>query len=155
MLKKPVMTMLVAVALLALPLAAGAQSSTTLVEKYTPLAGSPDNAKALISGLRDGKDFKKMGNGEIDIALSLSEARLKQQGITNPTPEQLKSALTPILQQRADGKGWGEIAHSMGFKLGDVMRSEKAARHERMARTERPERHERPEKPERAERGGR
>ena len=25
---------------------------------------------------------------------------------------------------RADGKGWGQIAHALGFKLGDVVRSE-------------------------------
>jgi len=54
----------------------------------------------------------------------------------------------------------------MGFKLGDVMRSEKAdkvahdrgAREEhadRAGRAEKPERPERPERPEKPERGGR
>src|SRR5438105_15938984 len=47
-------------------------------------------------------------------ALPISQAKLKQQGVTNPTPEQLKTALSDVLQQRADHKGWGEIAKSMG-----------------------------------------
>jgi hypothetical protein len=101
-----------------------------------------------------------MGTGSVNIALSLAEARLKEQGVTNPTPEQLKTTLSGILQQRADHKGWGEIAHSMGLKLGDVMRSEKADRvaHDHQARAERgerPLRPERPERPEKPERGGR
>jgi len=108
----------------------------------------------------------KMGNGNVNIALALADASLKQQGITNPTPDQLKTTLSGILQQRADGKGWGQIANAMGFKLGDVMRSEKAdkvaqdrrARDEhadRAGRAERAERPERPERPEKPERGGR
>src|SRR3546814_15632160 len=35
--------------------------------------------------------------------------------------------LNGVLAARAAGEGWGEIANSMGFKLGDVMRSPKAA----------------------------
>jgi len=155
--------------LLALPLAAAAQSETRLVEEYKSFAGSDANAKSLVDGLRDGKEVtltdgkttttftpptRKMGNGNVNIALALTEAKLKQQGITNPTPEQLKSALSDILQQRAGDKGWGQIANGMGMKLGDVMRSEKAervARAERAERAERPERPERPEKPEKPE----
>jgi hypothetical protein len=57
-----------------------------------------------------------------------------------------------VLEMRADGKGWGQVAQSMGFKLGDVMRSERArpAVHDgKMARVERAERPGRIEKPER------
>ncbi|HEY3077160.1 MAG TPA: hypothetical protein VGJ74_18475 [Burkholderiales bacterium] len=162
--------------LLALPLAVRAQSETQLVDKYKTLAGSDANAKSLVTGLRDGKEVTltdgktttaftpptgKMGGGNVDIALALADESLKQKGITNPTPDQLKTALSGILQQRADGKGWGQIANAMGFKLGDVMRSEKAdkvahdrqareARGDRADRAARPERPERPEKPERA-----
>jgi hypothetical protein len=143
-----------------------AENRDALAEKYTPLAGSEANAGTLVNGLREGTQFKlggtgftpptgKMGNGNIDIALTLAEARLKEQGITQPTPEQLRSALIGdaqhpgVLTLRAEGRGWGYIAHRMGLKLGDVVRAEKAERHERMARSERPERPERPEKPER------
>src|SRR5690349_20568471 len=97
----------------ALPLAAGAQTTTTttttsatttstaavpmvkLVDKYSSLAGSKDNAKALVTGLRDGGDIKlgsetiktptgKMGVGNVNIALALTQASLDKQGIDNP-----------------------------------------------------------------------
>ena len=162
--------------LLALPLAAAAQSETQLIDKYKTFAGSQANAKSLVDGLRDSKQVtltdgnttttftpptQKMGNGNVNIALALTEARFKEQGVINPTPEQLKSTLSDILQQRASGEGWGQIANGMGFKLGDVMRAEKAdkvahdrqARAERAERPNRPERPEKPDKPERPERG--
>src|SRR5260370_38162092 len=90
--------------LLALPLAASSQSKGQLIEKYTPLAGSPANATSLVNGLRDDKEVnlsgttftpptRKMGNGNVNIALALAEAELKKEGPTNPPPEQLKPAL--------------------------------------------------------------
>ena len=173
MLKKRLIATLVALAF-----ATGtalAQSRDELVDRYTRLAGSEANAKTLVNGLRDGSDFTingtsfktptgKMGYGEVNIALSIAE---KQLGTTRPTAQQLQTALVGtsakpgILAMRADGKGWGQIAQSYGFKLGEVMRSEKAEKHdkqEKHARAERPERHgkpERPEKPEKPERPGR
>jgi hypothetical protein len=165
------------VVLLALPFGAMAQSKDKLVDRYKTFAGSEDNSKAVVEGLRTGEPFKltdgkttttydpptgKMGNGNVNIALSLAEADLKKQGITNPTNAQLTAELDKILQQRADHKGWGQIAQSMGFKLGDVMRSEKAGEHakdtdkrvaraDRLERTGKPERVEKPERPERPE----
>jgi hypothetical protein len=131
----------------------------------------------------------KMGVGNVNIALALAQASLKGEGITKPTPQQLQAALnggtvtdssgktvqlSGVLQMRADGKGWGQIAHALGFKLGDVVRSEaadgagkpdhagakpgrvaQADRVERPEKAERAERPERPMKPERAERPGR
>jgi hypothetical protein len=146
-------------ALLALPLAVLAQSETQLVERYTNLAGTKENATALVSGLRDGKEVTlvrgnakesftpptgKMGYGNIDHALALAEASLQKQGITNPTPAELETALM--------GQGWGQIAQSLGFKLGEVKRAERAdhvANVERPGRPEKPERPQRPDKPER------
>ena len=149
------------------PLGAQAQSEEKLVERYSTIAGSERNAKALVNGLRESSEFtlksgstsvtidpptQKMGFGNVDNALALTEASLDKQGIKDPTPEQLKMALTSVLQQRADGSGWGEIANSMGFRLGELKGA--AHRPERMervqhARMERPERPEKPEKPER------
>jgi hypothetical protein len=173
MLKKPLLVLFFAL----LPFAAPAQSEGQLTEKYAGLAGSEANARILVTGLRDGEDFKigstsfdpptgKMGYGNVNIALSLAEKSLADQGIANPTPAQLQSALIGtstrpgILALRADGQGWGQIAQSMGFKLGEVMRSPKAservaARPERAARPDKPDRPERPAKPERPERPGR
>src|ERR1043165_6455127 len=100
-------------ALATLPALAAAQTTDKLVDKYTDLAGSKDNAKALVTGLRDGGDIKlgsetfktptgKMGVGNVNIALALTQASLDKQGIENPSTKQLNTALTDILQQRAD-----------------------------------------------------
>jgi len=175
------------IALLALPLPALSENQEQLVERYTVLAGSTRNATSLVTGLRDGKEVRltrrgsstesftpptgKMGYGNIDNALALAEASLKQQGITNPTPAQLEAALMGgsittssgktvklegVLQMRADGKGWGQIANSLGFKLGEVKRSDKAqpraGRPDRVAKAERPQRPEKPARPEKPER---
>ena len=156
MIKKKLVA-LAGAALLALPLAALAQSSAQLAERYTTLAGSKRNATSLVTGLREGKEVKltrgtssetftpptgKMGYGNVDTALALAEASLKEHGITRPTPAQLETSLMNILKMRADGKGWGQIAHALGFKPGDVKRSE------RVAQTERPHKPERPQRPE-------
>jgi hypothetical protein len=157
------MNWLIVAALLAWPLAALAEGQEQLVERYTSLAGSKDNATSLVTGLRDGKEVKltrattierftpptgKMGYGNVDNALALAEASLKQQGITNPTPAQLEASVMEVLRMRADGKGWGQIAHANGIKLGDVKRADKA---ERVSKVERPSKPERPHKPERPE----
>src|SRR5258708_1387055 len=165
---------LAALALSGFVCAAVAQKNTDgLTEKYVSLAGSEENSESLVSGLRDGKTVKlsggttftpptgKMGNGNIDIALSLAREKLRHQGITNPTSEQLKTALIGdgqnpgILKQRADGMGWGQIAQSQGVKLGDIMRADKAPKNDSVARSDRldkPARPERVEKPARPER---
>jgi hypothetical protein len=157
-----------------LPLAALAQSETQLIEKWKPLVGGSEaNAKVLVTGLRDGSDFKigsttfdpptgKMGYGSIDNALALAQQSLP----ANPTAEQLKAALIGttdkpgVLALRAEGMGWGQIAQSMGVKLGEVKRSERAservaARPERAEKPARPEKPERPERPAKPERPGR
>ena len=173
MLKKCLITTFAALALVAGP--ALAQSRDQLVENYTRLAGSEANAKSLVNGLRDGSNFTingtefktptgKMGYGEVNIALSIAE---KQLGTGTPTTQQLQTSLIGttqkpgILAMRADGKGWGQIAQAYGFKLGEVMRSEKADKaekhdkHEKHARAERPDRNGKPERPEKPERPGR
>lgn len=156
-------------ALFAGALMAQTHETDRLVEQYASFAGSQTNARALVTGLREASEIKlegqtsatftpptgKMGYGNVNIALSLAEADLKKQGITDPTPQQIESSLKSILDARAAGKGWGEIANAMGFKLGEVVRSEKAERHERAerhARVERPEKPQRPDRPERPER---
>src|SRR5262245_26857409 len=58
---------------------------------------------------------KKMGFGEITIALALSQELMKQ----DKTLTQ-QQALDSILTKRASGEGWGKIAHSLDLKLGHV-----------------------------------
>ena len=151
---------------LALPLGAAAQSQDQLIDRYSKLAGSKQNATSLVEGLRDGSQVKltkgtstetftpptgKMGYGNVDNALTLAAASLREKGITNPTPAQLEASVMEILKMRAAGQGWGQIAQAKGFKLGEVKRPERVARAERPNRPERPEKPERPERPERPE----
>jgi hypothetical protein len=171
---------LVGAALLCLPWTAFPQNQEQLIERYTALAGSKENATSLVTGLRDGKTVAltegtstvtftpqtgKMGYGNIDNALALAQASLGG----SPTPTELKSVLTGgtvnnvpydgILNLRASGMGWGVIAQELGFKLGEVKRADKPVvqpieKAERVANVERvakPERPERPVKPERPE----
>ena len=89
----------------------------------------------------------KMGWGNVYISLALAKQQLSQYGITQPTPQQLQAALTGgtittgtgttattsqlqgVLTLRSDGMGWGQIAQKLGFKLGPVISSLKAANH--------------------------
>ena len=79
----------------------------------------------------------KMGYGNVKISLALAQQSLSQQGITQPTSQQLYTALaggemvpgnsttmtTGILQMRAQGMGWGQIAQQYNVKLGQLMSS--------------------------------
>jgi len=101
---------------------------------------------------------KKIGFGEITTALALSQELMKQ----DKTLTQ-QQALDSILAKRASGDGWGQIAHTLGVKLGhvrsEVERTEKSTgRVEKAEKTEKPEKAEKlekPEKPMKAERPGR
>ena len=109
-----------------------------LASSYSSLAGSPENAISLVNGLRTSSVIElsasptapsasvspatgKMGWGNVNIALALTQTSLTQQNITNPTPAQVASALSGVLDARASGMGWGQIANSMGVSLGSVM----------------------------------
>ena len=113
-----------------------AQTRDQLIAKYTALAGSEDNARTLVNGLRDGAEFTlggtvfrtpagKMRNGEVNIALSIAEKRLRK---ARPNARELHAALigTPaspgVLMLRAEHKGWGDIANACGLKLAEVAR---------------------------------
>ncbi|GAP66060.1 cell surface protein [Mizugakiibacter sediminis] len=133
----------------------------------------------------------KMGYGEVDIALALAKDELAKLGITAPTAAQIEAALNGgtvtladgstqdlkgVLALRADGQGWGQIAKTLGVKLGAIVSAShtdksqagldhgkpdsagqvaKADRPEHPARPDRPERPQRPERPERPDHAGR
>ena len=84
---------------------------------------------------------KPMGWGNVKHSLALAQFSLNQAGITNPTGAQLQAALeggsvktadgkivtfAGVLQQRADGMGWGQIAHTYGTTMGAVNHGMKA-----------------------------
>lgn len=140
------------------------QQTTKLIGTYTNLAGSSANAGSLVNGLRNGSTITlmdtvtnadgttssqtttfqpatgKMGDGNVNIALSLAKQELTAKGITDPTASELEAALNGgsvtladgtsvnlqgVLALRAAGQGWGEIAHTLGFKLGDLVSASK------------------------------
>jgi hypothetical protein len=167
----------------------GPVTGDTLIPRYTPLAGSSENAASLVNGLRNGTKvtlnwptgstpatqaptaqqqtsfFGDMppppppdtppppppgdvpppppplpveftppsgtGWGNVDIALAFTQAQFAELLITQPNPEQIAAVLmggklvngnqvkelTGILQMRAKGMGWGQIAAQFGYKL--------------------------------------
>jgi hypothetical protein len=163
----------------------GANRGQTLVagkiaSNFGTLAGSEENALALVNALRTGETVKltypapepapgtgtgtgstpapsptvttidpptaRMGWGNVKISLALAQDVLARAGITNPTGEQLMAALNGgditvtnadgttttttlkgVLQMRADGMGWGEIAKASGTKMGPVVSQLKMA----------------------------
>ena len=82
---------------------------------------------------------RPMGYGNVRISLALAQEQLIRAGITQPTSDQMRAALVGgtvtsgsgptakttelqgVLQLRAQGMGWGQIANGMGTKLGHVM----------------------------------
>jgi hypothetical protein len=83
-----------------------------------------------------------LGQGETNISLALAKTELSKLGITHPTPAQLNAAqyggtvttrsgrrvqLVGVQTQRQSGMGWGQIAHSMGVKLGAVVSAAKSS----------------------------
>lgn len=124
-----------------------ADASTQLVTRYTTLAGSDTNALALVDGLRNGTQVSlgdttftpatsSLGYGEINTSLALAQAELAAVGITAPTADQLEAALNGgtvtlsdgstadmqgVLDLRASGEGWGQIAKDLGLNLGAIV----------------------------------
>ena len=106
---------------------------------FAEFAGSTENAQSKVNGLRTGTSITlepsetgpnstarsgnlspatgTLGYGNVRTAISLAQASLAKQGVTNPTPSQLSAALG----ERAQGLGWGQIAKGMGVKLGSVV----------------------------------
>lgn len=145
---------------------ASTKVQTKLVTQFSGFAGSEANAQSLITGLRNGEPVtlvapaasgqasptltidtptRPMGYGNVSISLALAKQQLADLGITQPTPQQIQTALTGgaittgsgataqtvklpgILTLRSEGMGWGNIAKSQGTTLGKVMSSAKSA----------------------------
>ncbi len=129
--------------------------ASRIASRFEILAGSPENAASLVAGLRSGSEItlaspdaatgvaftpttRPMGYGNITRALSLAQRQLAAQGITEPTPAQLSTALNGgtlttvdgsgatqtvemagVLQLRSQGMGWGRIAHQLEVSPGN------------------------------------
>jgi len=58
------------------------------------------------------------------FALQIAQADLARQGVTEPSTEQLALATANVQSLRDQGMGWGEIANSLGLRLGAVVSAE-------------------------------
>lgn len=105
-----------------------------LATRYAELAGSTDAAAEVVAGLRAGGDFsflvddaellvanptQGMGYGEINITLAMAEALVD----SGAYPDLATALGDPdgVLQLRADGMGWGEIAQQFDLNLGQLV----------------------------------
>jgi hypothetical protein len=115
--------------------------------RFAGFAGSSTNLESLAVGLRHGSEItltgsgetvhftsptRPMGYGNITRALDLAMRELAAAGIKDPTPSEIQAALnggtvsTPtgdvtlrgVLDLRAQGMGWGQIAHAIGVHPG-------------------------------------
>ena len=115
------------------------RTGTNATLTYTTPATTPGGTATTTTATYD-PPTGKMGWGNVKIALALAQDSLARLGITNPTADQLQAALNGgsvtvknpdgttttttlkgVLQMRADGMGWGQIAHASGTKLGPVV----------------------------------
>lgn len=135
--------------------ATAAVPATRIASRFEGLAGSPENAASLVAGLHSGTAItltspttsptgirltpttKPMGYGNVTQALTLAQRQLAAQGIIQPTPAQLSTALNGgtlttsssgatrtvemagVLQLRSQGMGWGQIAHRLSVSPGN------------------------------------
>jgi hypothetical protein len=109
--------------------------ATKIAASFTHLAGSRENALALVTALHDGTPATlaganpltytpptgKMGWGDVKISLALVQDSFAREGIARPTAEQLAARLNATLRMRAAGMGWGRIAKTNGTKAGPVV----------------------------------
>jgi hypothetical protein len=121
---------------------ANSDALVTGLRNGTPITLTSTDAKGVTTSTTFTPATGKMGYGNVYISLSLAKQQLAGMGITEPTAEQIQAALnggtitaasgqtttmTGVLQMRADGMGWGQIAQSLGYKLGPVISGMKSA----------------------------
>lgn len=85
-------------------------------------------AQATVGGTTTGTPAPTTQQVPRNFSSDLAKASLAKQGITNPTKAQLDAERKSINAQRADGKGWGVIAQSLGLNLGQVVSDANRAR---------------------------
>ena len=108
----------------------------------TPITLSSTNATGVTTSNTFTAPTGKMGHGNVFITLALAQQQLANAGITQPTNQQIQASLlggsvtngsgqtlnlSGVAQMRSDGMGWGQIANTLGFKLGPVVSGIKSA----------------------------
>jgi hypothetical protein len=122
-----------------------------LFSEFAGFAGSQDNAAALVQGLREGSEVVLTGPGQqsvsfasragplgyanVALALSVAQTNLALYNILEPDVHEVAAALAGgeilvagetlnlpgVLNLRAQGMSWGQVAAELGFSLGDAV----------------------------------
>ncbi len=113
------------------------RAARPIAARFIALAGSAENAIALVHSLRNGDRVtlvqddggsrvplttvfelptQRMQWDDVGICLALVEDSLVREGIRRPSAEQLEEALLRVLQSLADGLEWKDISrvHARG-----------------------------------------
>jgi hypothetical protein len=121
---------------------ANADALVTGLRTGTAVTLTSMDAKSVTTSTTFTPPTGKMGYGNVYTSLALARQQLAGAGITEPTAQQLQAALvggtvttstgqtvtlTGVLELRAQGMGWGQIAQSYGYKLGPVISGMKAS----------------------------
>ncbi len=95
------------------------QVASNLTNSFSQLAGSPENASALVTGLRSGQSINLTTvTGQLVSVAGTGES-LGWGGVNNT----LALAVGNITSLRSSGMGWGQIASALGLNLGRVVSS--------------------------------
>lgn len=107
---------------------------------YGAVMGSTENAKILINALGAGRHVtlgdttaagsgKAMGyvNVNIALALALAQAQANAKVGEDLSAQGFFSALGNVMERRAGGTGWGQIAKDLGFSLDQVLSASNTA----------------------------
>lgn len=122
-----------------------------LFSEFAGFAGSQDNAAQLVQGLREGGEVVlsgpdqqavrfssragPLGYANIALALSVAQTNLALYNILEPDVYEVAAALAGgpilvsgerlnlpgVLNLRAQGLSWGQVAAELGFSLGDAV----------------------------------
>jgi hypothetical protein len=122
---------------LALAIALRTGTAATLTTTSTDASGATVTTTTTMT-----PPTKPMGWGNVSHSLALAQTALAKAGVANPTSTDLQAALlggtvtaadgtsatvTGVLEQRAGGMGWGQIAKTYGTTMGAVNRGVTAA----------------------------
>lgn len=110
----------IALAALSFSVGSAALAQTTVTAQAT-VVGTTGSATGSTTGSSTGSTAPATEKVPRNFATDLAKASLAKQGISNPTRAQLDAERKAISAQRAQGKGWGVIAQSLGLNLGQVV----------------------------------
>lgn len=111
---------------------------------------SPLAKLALLAGLligvgagaqTTGTSLETRASNTQNFAGELAKADLAKKGVTTPTKSQLDASTQSIQGMRTSGMGWGQIANSLGLRLGDVVSTANREKHAEDSKHDESEKH--------------